>query len=148
MCISESCLGRYFQHLSVNGDRLKYDLGAAAAEANQCRDLLSQAQYHVVRARKQDDEEKALRRKQDEERQALKQKVVEEQMKREERRRQLLEEKVCGYQWSDTFFTQMFKELLVFFFIQVLKCKTCINVHVILKDRPVSVEHQCKTVLY
>lgn len=86
---------RYFQHLSVNGDRLKYDLGAAAAEANQCRDLLSQAQYHVVRARKQDDEEKALRRKQDEERQALKQKVVEEQLKREERRKQLMEEKVC-----------------------------------------------------
>lgn len=106
MCINESCLYRYFQHLSVNGDRLKYDLGAAAAEANQCRDLLSQAQYHVVRARKQDDEEKALRRKQDEERQALKQKVVEEQMKREERRRQLLEEKVCDYQWSDALFTQ------------------------------------------
>ncbi|KAG0713335.1 RNA polymerase-associated protein CTR9 [Chionoecetes opilio] len=85
---------RYFQHLSANGDRLKYDLGAAAAEANQCRDLLSQAQYHVVRARKQDDEEKALRRKQDEERHALKQKVVEEQLKKEERRKQLMEEKV------------------------------------------------------
>lgn len=81
----------------MNGDRLKYDLGAAAAEANQCRDLLSQAQYHVVRARKQDDEEKALRRKQDEERQALKQKVVEEQLKREERRKQLMEEKVCNF---------------------------------------------------
>lgn len=85
---------RYFQHLSVNGDRLKYDLGAAAAEASQCRDLLSQAQYHVARARRQDDEEKALRRKQDEERQALKQKVVEERQKMEERRRLMIEERV------------------------------------------------------
>lgn len=87
-------LCRYFQHLSVNGDRLKYDLGAAAAEASQCRDLLSQAQYHVARARRQDDEEKALRRKQDEERQALKQKVVEERQKQEERKRLMIEERV------------------------------------------------------
>ncbi|XP_063613398.1 RNA polymerase-associated protein CTR9 homolog [Penaeus indicus] len=85
---------KYFQHLSVNGDRLKYDLGAAAAEASQCRDLLSQAQYHVARARRQDDEEKALRRKQDEERQALKQKVVEERQKMEERRRLMIEERM------------------------------------------------------
>ncbi|XP_071551015.1 RNA polymerase-associated protein CTR9 homolog [Panulirus ornatus] len=85
---------KYFQHLSVNGDRLKYDLGAAAAEASQCRDLLSQAQYHVSRARRQDDEEKALRRKQEEERQALKQKVVEERQKMEEMRRQMLEVKM------------------------------------------------------
>lgn len=75
---------------------MKYDLGAAAAEASQCRDLLSQAQYHVARARRQDDEEKALRRKQDEERQALKQKVIEERLKMEERRRKILEDKVCG----------------------------------------------------
>ncbi|XP_066988648.1 RNA polymerase-associated protein CTR9 homolog isoform X1 [Macrobrachium rosenbergii] len=85
---------KYFQHLSVNGDRLKYDLGAAAAEASQCRDLLSQAQYHVARARRQDDEEKALRRKQEEERNALKQKVIEERLKLEESRRQRLEEKI------------------------------------------------------
>ena len=49
-----------------------------------------------MRARKQDDEEKALRRKQDEERQALKQKVVEEQLKKEERRKQVMVEKVSN----------------------------------------------------
>ncbi|CAM1324980.1 CTR9 (predicted), partial [Pycnogonum litorale] len=46
---------RYFQYLSVHGDRMKYDLAAAAAEARQCQDLLSQAQYHVARARRLDD---------------------------------------------------------------------------------------------
>lgn len=80
---------------------MKYDLGAAAAEASQCRDLLSQAQYHVSRARRQDDEEKALRRKQEEERQALKQKVVEERQKMEEMRRQMLEVKVSYREKSE-----------------------------------------------
>ena len=56
-----SCL-RYFQYLAVEGDRMKYDLARAAIEARQCQDLLSQAQYHVARARKIDEEEKSLRR--------------------------------------------------------------------------------------
>jgi len=45
---------------------MKYDLARAAIEARQCQDLLSQAQYHVARARKIDEEEKSLRRKQQE----------------------------------------------------------------------------------
>lgn len=40
----------------------------AEAEARRCQDLLSQAQYHVARARRLDEEEKMLRRKQEEER--------------------------------------------------------------------------------
>jgi len=40
----------------------------ADAEARRCQDLLSQAQYHVARARRLDEEEKMLRRKQEEER--------------------------------------------------------------------------------
>ena len=55
---------RYFQYLAVYGDRMKYDLARAAIEARQCQDLLSQAQYHVARARKIDEEERALRKKQ------------------------------------------------------------------------------------
>ena len=57
-----------FQYLAVEGDRMKYDLARAAIEARQCQDLLSQAQYHVARARKIDEEERSLRRKQQEER--------------------------------------------------------------------------------
>ena len=33
---------KYFQHLAVEGDRMKYDLARAAIEARQCQDLLSQ----------------------------------------------------------------------------------------------------------
>lgn len=40
----------------------------------QCSDLLSQAQYHVGRARKIDEQEKEMRKKQEEEREALRQK--------------------------------------------------------------------------
>lgn len=40
----------------------------AEGEARRCQDLLSQAQYHVARARRLDEEEKMLRRKQEEER--------------------------------------------------------------------------------
>ena len=72
---------KYFQYLSINGDRTRYDLGQAAAEAQQCQDLLSQAQYHVARARKLDEEEKQLRRKQEQEREAFKQKQLEEQVR-------------------------------------------------------------------
>ncbi|XP_055950450.1 RNA polymerase-associated protein CTR9 homolog isoform X1 [Argiope bruennichi] len=72
---------RYFSYLSINGDRMKYDLGQASAEARQCQDLLSQAQYHVARARRLDAEEREFRRKQEEEREALKQKILEQQQK-------------------------------------------------------------------
>ena len=36
---------KYFQHLAVDGDRMKYDLARAAIEARQCQDLLSQVCY-------------------------------------------------------------------------------------------------------
>ena len=71
---------KYFQYLSINGDRTKYDLEQAVAEAQQCQDLLSQAQYHVARARELDEEEKLLRRKQEEEREAFRKRQVEEQV--------------------------------------------------------------------
>lgn len=43
-------------------------------------DLLSQAQYHVSRARKVDEEEQAVRRKQEEEKEALRRKKEEEEV--------------------------------------------------------------------
>ncbi|RWS11596.1 RNA polymerase-associated protein CTR9-like protein [Dinothrombium tinctorium] len=83
---------KYFQFLHTDGDRMRFDLNAAAAEARQCQDLLSQAQYHVARARRIDEEEREIRRKQEEERELLRQKVLEEQRKiEEERQRQEME---------------------------------------------------------
>ncbi|KAL4083952.1 hypothetical protein QTP88_029268 [Uroleucon formosanum] len=47
---------KYFEYLSVRGDRMRYDVSLAVIEAKQCQDLLSQAQYHVARARKMDND--------------------------------------------------------------------------------------------
>ncbi|CAG0895273.1 unnamed protein product [Cyprideis torosa] len=82
---------KYFQHLATHGDRMKYDLRVAAHEARQCQDLLSQAQYHVTRAKKIDDEERALKRKQEEEREAFRLKQLEDQKRIEERKRMIAE---------------------------------------------------------
>lgn len=57
---------------------MRYDVTLAGMEARQCKDLLSQAQYHVARARRVDEEERLLRRKQDEERTAFKMRQLEE----------------------------------------------------------------------
>ncbi|CAB1445387.1 unnamed protein product [Pleuronectes platessa] len=70
---------RYFSYLSKAGDKMRFDLALAASEARQCSDLLSQAQYHVARARKQDEEEKELRAKQEQERDHLRQQMRKEQ---------------------------------------------------------------------
>ena len=71
---------------------MKYDLARAAIEARQCQDLLSQAQYHVARARKIDEEEKSLRRKQAEEREKFRQRQLELQKLMEEEKRKKLED--------------------------------------------------------
>lgn len=72
---------RYFSYLAEHGDRMKYDINLAAIEARQCQDLLSQAQYHVARARRVDEEERQLRRKQEDERTAFKMRQMEEQVR-------------------------------------------------------------------
>ncbi|XP_046852275.1 RNA polymerase-associated protein CTR9 homolog isoform X2 [Xenia sp. Carnegie-2017] len=80
---------RSFQWLSRHGDRMKYDLAWAQSEARQCQDLLSQAQYHVMRARKIDEEQQEIRRKQEEEKELLrKKKEEEERLKKEENEKQ------------------------------------------------------------
>ncbi|KAF9794379.1 hypothetical protein SFRURICE_014599 [Spodoptera frugiperda] len=61
------------------------EAGAAAAqEARTCADLLSQAQWHVARARRQHDEELSLRDKQREQREAFRRQQEEERKRREE----------------------------------------------------------------
>lgn len=88
---------RYFSYLSKAGDKMRFDLALAASEARQCSDLLSQAQYHVARARKQDEEEKELRAKQDQERELLRQQLQREQeekrIKEAEEQKKLLEQR-------------------------------------------------------
>lgn len=76
----------------MEGDRMKYDLARASIEARQCQDLLSQASYHVARARKIDEEERAQRRKQQEEREKFRLKQLTMQKQLEEERKAKLEE--------------------------------------------------------
>ncbi|KAF6102881.1 CTR9-like protein, Paf1/RNA polymerase II complex component [Phyllostomus discolor] len=88
---------RYFSYLSKVGDKMRFDLALAATEARQCSDLLSQAQYHVARARKQDEEERELRAKQEQEKELLRQKLLKEQeekrLKEKEEQKKLLEQR-------------------------------------------------------
>ena len=75
---------KYFGYLKIYGDKTKFDLAWAVLEEQRCQDLLQQAQYHVVRARRMDDEEQEIRKKQEIEREALRQKTLEEQRAKEE----------------------------------------------------------------
>src|SRR5699024_4608728 len=49
---------KYFGYLKTHGDKTKFDLSWSMLEEQRCQDLLSQAQYHVARARLADEEEK------------------------------------------------------------------------------------------
>lgn len=73
---------------------MRYDVTLADIEAKQCQDLLSQAQYHVARARKMDNDEREMRRRQEEEREAFRVKQIEEHTKalqrQEEQRKEML----------------------------------------------------------
>lgn len=70
---------RYFQRLSsAEGCEggVRVEAAGAAAEAGTCADLLSQAQWHVARARRQHDEEVTLRDRQREQREAFRRQQV------------------------------------------------------------------------
>lgn len=83
---------KYFTYLNVHGDKTRFNISVAGVEASQCQDLLSQAQYHVARARHIDEEEKRMRKKQEDERIAFKLKQEEEKKRREEENKRLMEE--------------------------------------------------------
>ena len=59
---------------------MKFDLNFATHEARKCADYLSQAQHHLARARRVDDEERSIREKQEREREAIRQKQMEEEV--------------------------------------------------------------------
>ncbi|XP_038214263.1 RNA polymerase-associated protein CTR9 homolog [Zerene cesonia] len=72
---------RYFQRLATvesgeGAERARYEPSAAASEARTCADLLSQAQWHVTRARRQHEEEVTLRDRQREQREAFRRQQV------------------------------------------------------------------------
>ena len=83
---------KYFTYLNVHGDKTRFNIVVAGTEAGQCQDLLSQAQYHVARARRIDEEEKSLRMKQEQQRFVFKSKQEEERKKLEEQRHKNIEE--------------------------------------------------------
>jgi len=60
---------------------MRYDTAQAEVESQRCQDLLSQAQYHVARARRVDEEERKMRRKQEEEREAFRLRQKEEMVR-------------------------------------------------------------------
>ncbi|KAK3734151.1 hypothetical protein QZH41_017122 [Actinostola sp. cb2023] len=91
------CVLRNFSWLSHHGDRMKFDLAWAAFEVRHTSDLLSQAQHHVGRARKLDEEDRELRRKQEEEKEAIRRTREEalrsKQELKEQQERELLEKR-------------------------------------------------------
>lgn len=71
---------KYFNYLAEGepSDKMRFDSRLASLEAQQCRDLLTQAQHHVTRAKRVDEEDRLMRRKQEDERLAFKLKQLEE----------------------------------------------------------------------
>ena len=59
---------------------MKFDLNFATHEARKCADYLSQAQHHLARARRVDDEERSLKERQEREREALRQKQLQDEV--------------------------------------------------------------------
>lgn len=74
---------KYFHFLSKLTDgRSKLDPYQANLEAKACSDILSQAQHHVGRARKLDEEERALREQQERTKEDLKAKIEREKIEK------------------------------------------------------------------
>lgn len=70
----------------------------AIIEANQCSDLLTQAQHHVITARQIDLEERQIKQKHEDDRLAFKRLQEEERIRLEEERRRTKEEMLAKRQ--------------------------------------------------
>lgn len=75
---------KFFQFLFEHGDRTRFDTNAAQVESKVCMDLLSQAKYHVARAKTLDQAEQDNKKKQEEERLLILKRQEEERKKVEE----------------------------------------------------------------
>ncbi|CAL8078737.1 unnamed protein product [Calicophoron daubneyi] len=84
-----------FDHLSKSSDVLNQPM--ASDEARACQDLLSQAKYHLDRAKSREEQERVMRKRQEEEREAQRKRQLELQQQAEqmrlERERRLEEER-------------------------------------------------------
>lgn len=89
---------RYFTYLSVHGDKTRFNIALATIEANQCSDLLTQAQHHVITARQIDMEERQVRQKYEDDRAAFKRLQEEERVRMEEERRRTKEQMLAKRQ--------------------------------------------------
>lgn len=76
----------------MHGDKTRFNIALATVEANQCSDLLTQAQHHVITARQIDVEERQVRQKQEDDRATFKRMQEEERVRLEEERRKTKEE--------------------------------------------------------
>ncbi len=57
---------------------MRFDINFATHESRKCADYLSQAQHHVARARRLDDQERSIKERQEKEREALRSKQQQE----------------------------------------------------------------------
>lgn len=89
---------KYFTYLAVHGDKTRFNIALATVEANQCSDLLTQAQHHVITARQIDVEERQVRQKYEDDRAAFKRLQEEERVRMEEERRRTKEEMLAKRQ--------------------------------------------------
>lgn len=78
--------------MAANGDKTRFNVELATAEASQCSDLLTQAQHHVITARQADLEERQIRQKQEDDRAAFKRMQEEDRKRMEEERNRTKEE--------------------------------------------------------
>lgn len=100
----------------MHGDKTRFNIALATVEANQCSDLLTQAQHHVHTARQIDLEERMIRQKQEDDRAAFKRIQEEERIRLEEERRRTKEEMLLKRQEykektkNAMFFSESFSE--------------------------------------
>lgn len=57
---------------------MRFDINFATHESRKCADYLSQAQHHLTRARRLDDQERSIKERQEKEREALRNKQQQE----------------------------------------------------------------------
>ena len=68
-------------YLSKEGDKMRFDINFAIHESRKCADYLSQAQHHLARARRMDDQERMIKQRQEREREALRTKQLQEDVR-------------------------------------------------------------------
>ena len=112
----------------MHGDKTRFNIALATIEANQCSDLLTQAQHHVMTARQIDLEERQIRQKHEDDRLAFKKMQEEDRKRKEEERKRTKEEMLVKRQeykektknamlFSESFSEKKKGKIFIFFLI-------------------------------